>query len=85
MYKKLDNYVFQGRPLSSVLSKYKTEVDISADSDGKKLYGVLINELRSIRKDREELVEVVVKYLMETDRSLVDALADYLSKKIADN
>lgn len=85
LYKKLDNYVFQGRPLSSVLSKYKTDVDISADSDGKKLYGVLINELRSIRKDREELVEVVVKYLMETDRSLVDALADYLSKKIADN
>lgn len=84
MYRKLDNYVFQGRPLSSVLSKYKTEADISADNDGKKLYGVLINELRSIRKDREELVEVVVKHLMETDQGLIDALAEYLSRKIAD-
>lgn len=84
LYRKLDNYVFQGRPLSSVLSKYKTEADISADNDGKKLYGVLINELRSIRKDREELVEVVVKHLMETDQGLIDALAEYLSRKIAD-
>ena len=84
LYKKLDNYVFQGRPLSSILSKYKTEVDISTDSDGKKLYGVLINELRSIRKDREELVEVVLKHLMETDQALVDALADYLLRKIAE-
>ena len=84
LYRKLDNYVFQGRPLSSVLSKYKTEVDISADSDGKKLYGILINELRSIRKDREELVEVVVKHLIETDQTLVDALSDYLSRRISD-
>ena len=85
LYRKLDNYVFQGRPLSSALSKYKTEVDISSDSDGKKLYGALLNELRSIRKEREELVEVVVKHLIETDQALVDALADYLSRKISDN
>ena len=84
LYKKLDNYVFQGRPLSSALSKYRSEIDISTDSDGKRLYGILINELRSIRKDREELVEVVVKHLLETDKALVDALADYLSRKIAD-
>ena len=84
LYRKLDNYVFQGRPLSSALSKYKTEVDITSDSDGKKLYGVLLNELRSIRKEREELVEVVVKHLIEIDQALVDALADYLSRKLSD-
>lgn len=84
LYKKLNNYVFQGRPLSTILSKYKVEVDIKSDTDGKKLYGILINELRSLHKDRDELVEVVVKFLMETDKTVVDALAAYLSKKIAD-
>ena len=84
LYKKLDNYVFQGRPLSSILSKYNTNVDISADTDGKKLYGILIDELRSIRKDREELVEIVVKHLLETNKSLVDTLAAYLRKKITE-
>ena len=62
----------------------RTEVDVAADTDGKKLYGIIINELRSIRKDREDLVELIVKYLMETDKSLVDALAAYLMKKISD-
>ena len=85
LYKKLDNYVFQGRPLATILAKYKREVDVASDEDGKKLYGVLVNELRSIRKDREDLVEIVVKYLMETDQALVDALATYLSKKVSDN
>ncbi|MBQ6678038.1 MAG: AAA family ATPase [Clostridia bacterium] len=83
-YKKLDNYVFQGRPLSSILAKYKTEVDISRDKDGKKLYGIIVNELRSISKERDELVEVVVKHLIETETSIVDALAKYISKKISD-
>lgn len=82
LYKKLDNYVFQGRPLSSVLEKYKTEIDIAKDKDGKGLYGVLINELRGIRKDRDELVEVVVKYLMETDTQLVEILSAYIKKKL---
>lgn len=81
-YKILDNYVFQGRPLSSILSKYKTSIDVMDDSDGKKLYGVILNELRGIGKDREDLVEILVKYLLETDKELVDALASYLSKKI---
>lgn len=84
LYKKLDNYVFQGRPLSSILSKYKSEVDISADTDGKKLYGVLVNELRGIRKDREELVEIVVKHLMEVNQQLIDTLVDYLKKKLSE-
>ena len=84
LYKKLDNYIFQGRPLSNILTKYKTEVDVAADTDGKKLYGIIISELRSIRKDREDLVELIVKYLMETDKALVDALAVYLAKKISE-
>ena len=84
LYKKLDNYIFQGRPLSNILTKYKTEVDVTADTDGKKLYGVIISELRSIRKDREDLVELIVKYLTETDKDLVDSLAVYLAKKISE-
>jgi len=49
------------------------------------LYNILINELRSIRKDRDELVEFVVKHLMETDVSLIDHLATYLADKISDS
>lgn len=82
LYNKLDNYLFQKRPISAILNKYKAEVDWATDTDGKRLYGFLLNELRSMRKDREDLVEIVVKYLLENDKNLVDTLADYLKKKI---
>lgn len=84
LFRKLDNYVFQGRPLKSILTKYSTENEIEADSDGKTLYGIIINELRSIKKDRDEFVEIIVKYLMETNQPVIDALSEYLSKKIAE-
>ena len=66
------------------MTKYSTENEIEADSDGKTLYGIIINELRSIKKDRDELVEIIVKYLMETNQPVIDALSEYLSKKIAE-
>lgn len=84
LYKKLDNYIFQGHPLASILKKYHAETQDVDDSDGKTLYGYLIGELRSIRKDREDLVEIIVKYLMENDHELVDALAEYLTKKLSE-
>ena len=84
LYRKLDNYVFQGRPLSAILSKYKTEADIDNDADGKKLFGIIQNELRALRKDRDELVELIVKHLMDNQRELVDELADYLERKISE-
>lgn len=83
-YKKMDNYVFQRNPLSSILNKYRTNVDVAADTDGKKLYGLFIDELRGMRKDRDDLVEIVVKHLMETDLAMVDALSEYLASKIAE-
>lgn len=82
LYSKLDNYLFQKRPLSAILNAYKVEADWTEDIDGKTLYGLLLNELRSMRKDREDLVEIAVKYLLENDKNLVDALAAYLKKKI---
>lgn len=85
LYKKLDNYIFQGRPLSSILKKYHTEVNVSEDTTGKSLYGIIIGELRSIRKDREDIVELIVKYLIETNKELVDELADFLSRRLEED
>ena len=85
LFGKLNNYVFQGRPLSRILSQYKAQTNTADDSDGKGLYGYLISELRSIRKDRDDLVELVVKYLIETNCDLVNALTQYLTQKIAES
>jgi hypothetical protein len=82
LYKRLDNYLFQRNPLSSILQKYQTEVNVNDDKDGKTLYGFLVNELRGIRKDREDLVDIVVKYLLEEDKSTINTLSEFLISNI---
>ena len=82
LYRKLDNYLFQRNPLSSILHKYVIETNIHNDTDGKALFGYLINELRGMRKDRSNLSEIVVKHIIDTDKHLMDTLVDYLRGKI---
>ena len=81
LYSLLDSYVFQKKPLNDILREYNKNND-KDDSDGKILYGYLLNELRSMRKDREDLVEIVVRYIMENNTCEVEELTGYLSGKI---
>lgn len=83
LFSLLDSYVFQKKPLNDILREYKKNND-KDDSDGKILYGYLLNEVRSMRKDREDLVEIVVKYIMENNTSEVEELTRYLSEKISE-
>lgn len=54
------------------------------DADGKAFYGYLLNELRSMRKDREDLVEIVVKFIMTNNTTELEELTAYLSAKISE-
>lgn len=81
LFSLLDSYVFQKRPLSELLKGYKRD-NKKDDADGKILYGFLLNELRSMRKDREDLVEIVVKYVLSNELSAVTELTNYLESKI---
>ena len=82
LYKKLNNYIFQKRPLKSIIDTYASENDITEDKTGKTFYGYLLNELRSMRKERENLVEIVMKHVFEQETELVDSLTNYLKRKI---
>lgn len=82
-FSMLDTYLFQKRPLQEILSAYRREID-KDDSDGKTLYGYLLNEVRSIRKDREDIVDLIVRFILENDADSIDKLAKYLSEKILD-
>lgn len=77
LYSELDTFLFQKRPLNEILSSYRRE-NIEEDKDGKKLYGFLLNEVRSMRKDREDLVDIVVRYIMENSGDSISALEKYL-------
>ena len=63
------------------MNQYQKEVK-AKDNDGKSLYGVLINEVKSMRKDRENLVEIIVKYIIENEKQSVEELSNYVINKV---
>lgn len=81
LFSLLDSYLFQKKPLNDILREYKKNNE-KDDSDGKILYGYLLNELRSMRKDRDDLVEIVVRFIMANNTNEVEELTGYLSGKI---
>lgn len=82
LFSMLDTYLFQKKPLQEILSSYGRNID--KDDDGKTLYGCLLNEVRSVRKDREDIVDLVVRFIFDNDSDSVDRLAEYLKEKISD-
>lgn len=83
LFSMLDTYLFQKRPLKEVLSSYARNIR-EDDSDGKTLYGYLLNEVRSMRKDREDIVDLVVRFILDNDNDSINQLTEYLRKKISE-
>ena len=81
LFSVLDTYLFQKKPLNEIIREYIRNNN-KDDSDGKAFYGVLLNEVKSMRKDREDLVDIVVRYILEHEEENIKELATYLSKKI---
>lgn len=81
LYNYYDTYLFQKRPIAAIINKYKKE-NKKDDFDGKILMGYLMNELKSMRKDREDLVTITVRYLMKNEVANIEQLTEYLRQKI---
>ena len=78
----LDTYLFQKRPLNEIINQYKKEPRDIPDSDGKDFYGVLLNEIRSMRKDREDLVDIVNRFIQQNDPTKIEELEKFFRAKI---
>ena len=84
LFRRLNDYVFQQRSLSDIIDMYKKENDIKEDTNGKKLYSLIDSELRERKKDRHDLVELVVDYLFEKDSDSIKPIIDFLKKQFSE-
>lgn len=64
-----------------MLIEYKNN-RINDDENGKKLFGVLSNELYTMKKGREDIVDFVVRYILDNEIDSLNDLKEYLQKKI---
>lgn len=83
LFRELNDYIFQRESLDSLVVKYNKEVTSKYDdNDGKRFFSYLELELKEIKKDRRELVEYVVDYILTHDQKRVDKISCFLKKQI---
>ena len=82
LYKLLGDYIFCQRSLSDIIDEYKRDKDFNNDEKGKVLYGYLKSELEARRKNRDDLIEIVVDYWFDNKKAELTTLVDFLKKEL---
>lgn len=88
LFRKLNDYLFQGKSLDEIIKMYNHNIkngiytDAEKISNGKMLYDLLKHELHQIRKTDEELAQMVVDYLFENKNSDIDELSGFLESAL---
>ena len=80
---ELDNYVFQKVGLRNILLEYKNNGPYpKGDSNGKALFDALSVELVSNGKSREELVNIVFRFINKHDSQRTGKILSFLKKQL---
>ena len=84
LFRRLNDYIFQQKSLSDIVDIYKKENNAIGDANGKKLYSLIDSELRERKKDRHELIEIIVDYLFEKEKDTIKPVVDFLKKQFSE-
>lgn len=84
LYRLLDNYVFQYRSLSEIISEFKKKYCTDQDKSGKRFYALIDLELRNRRKTRDDLIEIIIDYLFKKNDSQLSKTVQFLKDKFQD-
>lgn len=82
LFRKLNNYIFHQKSLDEIIGIYKKEHLPEKDKAGKVLYQLLDEELRSRGKSRNEIVNIVMEYLFDNDRTRLKRITEFLHKQL---
>lgn len=82
LFRHLNDYVFHQKSLTDLVSEYRIKCDLDKDKSGKLFYSIVDNELRERGKTREELVAILVKYLMDEKGKDVRKISEFLTKQL---
>lgn len=88
LFRELNDYVFQGKSLDDIINTYnknvKTNVykDIEKINNGKILYDCLRHELEQIRKNEDDLIQIIVDYLFKNNNKEIKGLSTFLEQEL---
>lgn len=83
LFRKLNDYIFLQVSLAEIIGKYRLDVDVEKDRNGKRFYKEMERELHSRGKSRSDLIELVVDHLMECDSDKMGKIVEYLRGRLS--
>ena len=82
-FRFLNDYIFHQVSLRELIDNYKLNSKALNDKNGKILYQEYIDtELRARGKTREEIINIVVSYLIENEEENIAKIKDFLTKQL---
>ena len=78
----LNDYIFQQKSLTEITQEYQDSDDYKKDSNGKRFYSRIDNELRERNKTRIEFVDLLVDYLIQEDGNDLKRIVEFLRNKL---
>lgn len=82
LFRKLNDFVFHQISLKQIIQDYKNSSEALQDNNGKKLYTKIDNELRARNKSRNDIIEIVVDYLIANSESAIGKIVHFLKKQL---
>lgn len=83
LFRLLNDYIFHQTSLSQISEQYKASRQNENDSNGKKFYSQIDEELKRRNKTRFEFVDIVVEYIMENEQERLERIKKFLEEKLS--
>lgn len=82
LFKHLNDFVFHQTSLNKITDEYRSSNEYTNDGNGKKLYERIDKELRARKKNRTEIIEIVVDYLYQNNQDSLDKITAFLKNQL---
>lgn len=83
LFRKLNDFVFHQVSLTEIVDKYRIEGEPARDGNGKRLYKRIEEELHRRKKDRGDLIEIVVDHLLEVAVDDTTKIVSFLKDRLS--
>ena len=82
LFRQLNDLVFHQKSLSQIIEEYKSNYDTAKDKRGKRLYDFIDEELRNRGRHRNEIIDIVLQYLVQSNNAECSSLVEFLKKTL---
>lgn len=82
LHRILGNYLFLQRSITDIIASYQQDKGSDIDGTGKLLYRYLADELTARRKNRDDLIEIIVDYWFDNKFKEFEELVSFLRKEL---